>query len=104
MNTMSLGNKTGDLIELKGFPIPLEYFVEEFEYCYRIQIAFPTADRDNGKPIKLFLYYSYGRPQYSKVEAIRTALVEAMTHEIDECLYLNGNRLFDPHDPEKLHV
>jgi hypothetical protein len=92
-----------DTIELKGFPVPLEYFVEEFEYCYRIQVAFPTTDRDNGNPIKLYLYYSYGKDYYSRVEAIRTALIESLTHEVDECLYLNGDRIFDPHIPEKLH-
>lgn len=92
-----------DTIELKGFPIPLQYFVEEFDYCYRIQIAFPCNDRENGDPIKLFLYYSYGKDQYSKLEAIRTALIESMTHEIDECLYVNDDRVFDPHNPNKLH-
>lgn len=92
-----------DTIELKGFPIPLQYFVEEFDYCYRIQISFPTADRDNGKPIKLFLYYSYSKDQYTKIEAIRTALIESLTHEVDECLYTEGNRVFDPHDINKLH-
>jgi hypothetical protein len=90
-------------VELKGFPIPLEYFVEEFDYCYRIQVWFTTTCRDTSKPIKLFLYYSYSKDQYSEVDAIRTALVESMTHEIDECLYVGGDRVFDPHDPEKLH-
>jgi hypothetical protein len=90
-------------IELKGFPLNIEYFVEEYEYCYRITVAFPTQDRDEDKPIKLYLYYSYGRPQYTKLEAIRTALIESMTHEIDECLYVEGERVFDPHDPNKLH-
>lgn len=90
-------------VELKGFPILLQYFIEEFDYCYRIQVAFPTADREDGKPIKLFLYYSYSKDLYSEAEAIRTALVESMIHEIDECLYVAGDRIFDPHDPKKLH-
>ena len=92
-----------ETIELKGFPIPLKYFVEEFDYSYKITIDFQTADRDNGKPIHLFLYYSYGKDQYTRLEAIRTALIESMTHEIDECLYVDNDRIFDPHDPEKLH-
>lgn len=92
-----------DTVELKSFPIPLEYFIEEYDYCYRIQVAFPCTDREDGKPIKLFLYYSYDKEQYSRLEAIRTALIESLTHEIDECLFVNGQRIFDPHDPEKLH-
>jgi hypothetical protein len=91
-------------IQLKGFPIPLEYFVEEFETVYRIQIVFPTQDRDNGRPMQLFQYYSYHKDQYSELEAIRTALIESVTHEIDECLFLNNERGFDPHNPEKLHL
>jgi hypothetical protein len=91
------------IIELKNFPIPLEYFVEEFDYCYRIQVAFPTADRENQKPIKLYLYYSYDKEQYSYLEAVRTALIESLTHEVDECLLVNEERIFDPHDPQRLH-
>lgn len=91
------------IIKLKGFPVPLEYFVEEFDYTYRIQIAFPTKDRDKDGPLKLFLYYSYSKDQFSELEAIRTALIESMTHEIDECLYVNDERVFDPHDIDKLH-
>lgn len=91
-------------IELRNFPLGIKYFVEEYDYCYRIQVSFLCADRDDGKPVELFLYYSYGKDQYSKVEAIRTALIESLTHEIDECLFVEGERVFDPHDPEKLHV
>jgi hypothetical protein len=104
MDKAQLGNKIGDLIELKGFPISLEYFIEEFDYCYRVQVAFPTQCRDDGHPIKLYLYYSYGKDQYSKVEAVRTALIESLTHEIDECFLVDGERVFDPHNPDKLHL
>lgn len=90
-------------VELRNFPIPLEYWVEEYDYSYRITVVMPCNDRDNGDPIKLFLYFSYGKDYYTEAEAIRTALVETMTHEIDECLHVNGDRVFDPHDPEKLH-
>jgi hypothetical protein len=92
-----------DTVELKGFPIPLRYFVEEFDYCYRIQVDFQTADREDGKPIQLFLYYSYDKERYSYLEAIRSALIESLSHEVDECLHFNGKRIFDPHDQEKLH-
>jgi hypothetical protein len=91
-------------VVFRGFPLDIEYFVEDYEYCYRVTVAFPTKCRDTGNPIKLYLYYSYGRPQYTKLEAIRTALIESMTHEIDECLYVDGDRVFDPHVPEKLHT
>lgn len=90
-------------IELKNFPIPLRYWVEEYDYSYRIVIAMPCRDRIMGNSIELFLYYSYGKDYYTEAEAVRTALVETMTHEIDECLYVNGDRVFDPHVPEKLH-
>ena len=91
-------------IELRGFPADLKFFIEEFDYVYHIQVSMATHDRDKGDPIELFLYFSYLKENYSRVEAIRTALIEAMTHEIDECLYVNNQRIFDPHDPEKVHV
>ena len=84
-------------IELRNFPLDIEYFIEEYDYVYRITVAFPCTDRDNGKPIKLFLYYSYLKELYSKPEAIRLALNESLAHEIDECLYMDGKRIFDPH-------
>ena len=90
-------------VELKGFPIPIRFFVEEFETVYRVTVDFKTQCRDGNGLIQLFLYYSYSKDQYSEAEAIRMALVESMTHEIDECLYLDGDRIFDPHIPEKLH-
>lgn len=91
-------------VELKGFPLNIKYLVEEYDYCYRVQVWFPTSCRDTSKPIELFLYYSYSKDRYSELEAVRTALIESMTHEIDECLLLNGERVFDPHDPQKLHM
>jgi hypothetical protein len=68
-------------VELKSFPLNLRYWVEEYEYSYRITVVM----------------------SYTEVEAVRTALIEAMTHEINECLYVDGDRIFDPHVPEKLH-
>jgi hypothetical protein len=91
-------------IEFRGFPIDMKFLVEEYDYTYRVQVWFTTSDRDYGKPMELFLYFSYLKENYSKAQAIRTALVEAMTHEIEECLYANGDRIFDPHDPQKLIV
>jgi hypothetical protein len=91
------------VVELRGFPIPVRYFLEEFETVYRITIDFRTQCRDGKGAIQLFQYYSYSKDYYTEVEAIRTALIDSMTHEIDECLYLDGDRVFDPHIPEKLH-
>lgn len=85
-------------IEFKGFPIDVDFFVEEFDYSYKIQVSFPTKDRDEGKPMRLFLYFSYLKENYTQAEALRTALIESMTHEIEECLYENGKRIFDPHN------
>lgn len=90
-----------DQIEFKGFPVDLKFFVEEFDYVYQIQVWFTTRDRDHGNPMELFLYFSYLKENYTKAQAVRTALIEAMTHEVDECLYVNGDRVFDPHDAQK---
>jgi len=90
-------------IELRGFPVDLQYWVEEYDYIYRVIVAMPCSDRENGEPIKLFLYFSYDKEYFTETEAVRTALIETMTHEIDECLYVGDDRIFDPHDPNKLH-
>lgn len=86
-----------ETIELRNFPMDLKFFVEEFEYVYRVQVWFPTLDRDNNSSMDLFIYFSYPKDTYSKAEAIRAALIEAISHEIDECFYVNNKRLFDPH-------
>lgn len=75
----------------------MKFFVEEFDYVYRVQVWFSASDREKGDPIELHIYFSYPKDNYTKVEAIRAALIEATTHEIDECLYLDGRRVFDPH-------
>ncbi len=35
-----------------------------------------------------------------KKQLIRRYLLEAITHEIDECLLIDGERCFDPHKPK----
>ena len=90
------------IVELKGFPIPIEYFIEEYDYIYRIQVSFPSKDRNSGNDMKLFfLNYSFSKDDYSKAEALRTALIASLSHEVDECLYQDNDRIFDPHDPNK---
>lgn len=89
-------------VELRGFPLPIDYFIEEYDYIYRIQISFSTKDRTSGKDMKLFfLNYSFDKDNYSKAEALRAALIASLSHEVDECLYQDGDRIFDPHDPNK---
>lgn len=75
----------------------LEYFVDEYDYVYDITVAFNTLDRDTGGPMKLFIYYHFFKDDYSKIEALRVALKNAVSHEIDECLYQDNIRVFDPH-------
>lgn len=57
-----------------------------------------VKDRDDSlKEVLLTFTHNYFKEEFSRPEAVRHMLHYAMTHEIDECLYVNDTRVFDPH-------
>lgn len=82
----------------------LFYFVEEYDYLYHITVQFPALDRDTNHKVIITFSQSYFKDSFSKHEATRLTLKNALAHEIDECLYLNDQRIFDPHLKENANV
>lgn len=92
-----------ETVELNHFPIPLNIFVEEYDYIYNVRVNMYVRDReDPKKEILLTFTHNYFRDDFSRPEAIRHMLHYAMTHEIDECLLVDGKRIFDPHVNETI--
>lgn len=87
-------------IILKDFPIPFDVDVEEYDYIYQVQVGFNTKCRDDGKLIKLFYRQNFFKEDYTRAQAIRITLINALIHEVDECLLVNNKRIFDPHKEE----
>lgn len=86
-----------ETIELKNFPMDVKYFVEEFDYIYQINVSIPMTCRDSGNPGRIFHTRTYFKEDISLPEAIRETIKWILAHEVDECLLVNGERIFDPH-------
>jgi len=62
----------------------------------RVQIHTEIISRDTGKPMALYFSNDFpvGRPDAA---CIRELLIEAVRHEIEECIFVDGVRVWDPH-------
>lgn len=83
-------------IVLRRFPIPLEVFYGGSWVDVRIVVL----DRDTGSEEPVQFRFTPTRVIASPAEMIRDAIVWALTHEVEECLLVNGVRVFDPHRRE----
>lgn len=101
-------------IELRRFPFPILsiHFVVEPDALdgacgtLRFQIESMLADRDDRKP-RLVMFQSEIRispddlwgdlMKEAVARYLRQALHMFVAHEVDECFYVDGGRVFDPH-------
>ncbi len=71
-----------------------------------ILTVYESPSVDTGQPIPIhsiqFVPLQDWRrmPEGERVETIRRCVVEALKHEVDECLRIDGNRVRDPHPPD----
>lgn len=54
-----------------------------------------VPDRDTGRPTVVEHYYRH--PTLDPATALRAALLQFVTHEVDESILVDGVRPFDPH-------
>jgi len=70
--------------------------------CVRFGVV--VADRDTGIPIRLEATYPLYEPlgentPATRAHALRSALMDWFSHEVDEMIRVDGKRLNDPHAP-----
>lgn len=62
------------------------------------EILTNVLDRETGAPLRItFIDPLRGETPRERLNAIREMLIAIATHEIDECLMVRGERVFDPH-------
>ena len=68
---------------------------------FRICITMNARDRDTGKAKKLWVYRDQFADRFKSsreiLAAVRAVAKFGVTHEIDESLYFDNKRIFDPH-------
>jgi hypothetical protein len=63
-----------------------------------VDVVTTVKDRITGEPLELTFSNSYCDSRAMSAEAmLRDVLLRALVHEADECLYVNGERVRDPH-------
>lgn len=101
----------GTNIELKGFPVNIEMWVERDIYDGRmfLHCKMPIADRDSGKADFLHTVsvdapssdLAWAADPARAVAFVHKTLRSMLLHELDECFVVDGKRVFDPHAPMK---
>lgn len=90
--------------------IPFIVGIEAFNlgFSVRVRIHMHVEDRDH-PGIMIQLYFdreiAIEEFRFGGIEAmpalIQMIVHEAVAHEVDECIYINGTRVFDPHIGEE---
>ena len=75
---------------------PFDFFRAPPSGFKRVLIHTEIISRDTGKPMALYFSNDFpvGRPDAA---CIRELLIEAVRHEIEECIFVDGVRVWDPH-------
>ena len=69
-----------------------------------VSVRLKVRDRDTGRPMPLAYVQCFHIEELKRVadeyivRRIRNMVIEAMIHEVDECLLFKGKRIFDPHE------
>jgi hypothetical protein len=95
-------------ISVRHFPLPVELGVHWPWHPHLVCALVTVSDRESGEPLKLCFHRPLKKWATDKdvADEVRRHLKWVATHEVDECLYLDGVRIFDPHkdgvlaDPE----
>lgn len=67
----------------------------------RIILKFKINDRNTGSPRPIWTYKDYDRAYFKStkqiVDQVRFLAKWFVSHEVDECIYLDDERVYDPH-------
>lgn len=114
-NERSLASQTRDALEdtiaridLTRMPFLCELRLDNKIRHLEYHVVFVMHVRcvETGKPIKVFTMQSFdvGAPEIAREHAeylILRLIRRGIEHEIDECLFVDGKRLHDPHEQER---
>lgn len=89
-------------IELRNFLAPVEIMIYRSSVepgWLIVKVHVRTADRDTGECDAFGSEWLLKLPTTREriVEVVREALIGQLTHEVDECLFVDGVRVRDPH-------
>lgn len=94
-------------IEIRNGPFNLKLIPhpgEPFTAIAQLEVL----ERDTGKPINLQIDQDFSQVILSDdatvLNELRTFIHWAVKHELDECLYVDGKRKWDPHGPTFIDV
>lgn len=95
------------LDNLKRIQFKKMYWVERLDFEFprknicRIKIFFKIQRRDNGKRGRICATCDLNMCYFSRTREIiswvRKTAKEGVGHEVDECLYIDNKRIYDPH-------
>lgn len=95
--------------ELRNFPLRLRVTASEATIPVagvRVVAVMAVRDRDSGHEVEVAVsltidWYRVSRMEREDVvDAVRTLLLEAVTHEFNEAWHVDGQRVNDPHRHE----
>jgi hypothetical protein len=71
-------------------------------YAWGVVLRMNVDDRNNGLRSRVTFRQQFDKHRFPTAhQAVRQLLLEALTHEADECLLVDGVRVNDPHAEEK---
>jgi hypothetical protein len=97
-------------IELRGFPAEIHVAIdppntpETRTLTRMVKVEMQVRHRDTGERTRIVIANSFpddlDKDPRALADFVRYMVREALLHELDECLYLDGKRLNDPHANE----
>ncbi len=77
-------------------------------YATKVRAVLRVPDRDHGGPSAIWQSHAFAEHAMglqsmrgTLIREVRRMLREALLRELDECLLIDGERVFDPHKDEK---
>lgn len=100
-HTVSAPARTGKGVEVAAFSFTLESVETRIVPKYgrdliEVDALATILDRDTGRPIPLRFREQYPA-EMGGARAVRLAVHTMVCHEADECIYVHGERVYDPH-------
>ena len=99
---------SGSVVELRHMPFPVEFIAYPMQTkpgWWRIKVMYVGRDRESNGKTRFWggsfvdVLRPGGKPPTTRRLAtlLRETLKRGLSHEVDECIYVNGRRAFDPH-------
>lgn len=93
------GSRSGQ-VELRGFPMKFDMSIRDHGPGQVLMVSYKALDVNGTGPLQILRVFDlYGENAVPAiVHVLRRAILELLEHELDECLFVNGVRVHDPHE------